>query len=221
MKLLQTFFALFIAKTFSLDGHLKCVFLVFVLFTIVLSRSFVMKEAWFPRNFFCFRGACLFKIFWKILMKIECIFSLFNYYFIIIVVLDLNHVKFAFVEGSILPVFYSFLVVLLWNKNRKMKESKLVANMLVLWKLLCISVSILSIDVPLLLCQVFPMIISCREKVSERSDKKLLLYFLSSDMSMSWPHIMILSYLLTHWFEKKLIHWKTFLCYFAMVCKQT
>ena len=66
INLLQEFF---IAKTFSLDGHLRCLFLVFDLFIIALLRSLVIKRAWFPRTFFW--GACLFKKFWKILVKIE------------------------------------------------------------------------------------------------------------------------------------------------------
>ena len=62
-------FALFIAKTFSLDGHLRCLFLVFDLFITALLRSLVIKRAWFPRTFFWV--ACLFKKFWKILVKTE------------------------------------------------------------------------------------------------------------------------------------------------------
>ena len=62
IKLLHKVFALFVAEKFSLDGRLRYLFLVFDLF-IALLRSLVMKGTWFPRTFFCFRGAYLLKMF--------------------------------------------------------------------------------------------------------------------------------------------------------------
>ena len=53
--------------------------------------------------------------------------------------------------------------------------------MLVLRKLIGLFLSIMSIDLPaLLLRQIFPMITFYREKVSQRSDEKLLLSFFYS-----------------------------------------
>ena len=69
IKLLQRFFELFKAKKFSLAGDLRYLFHVFDLFILVLLRSLVIKGVWFFRILFCFRGACLFKAFWKILVK--------------------------------------------------------------------------------------------------------------------------------------------------------
>ena len=59
----------------------------------------------------------------------------------------------------------------------------------------------MSIDVPtLLLWEVFPVIMFCREKVSQRYERKLLLSFLLLNMSKFRPPItIILSYLLTHY----------------------
>ena len=77
IKLLQRFFELFKAKKFSLAGDLRYLFHVFDLFILVLLRSLVIKGVWFFRIFFCFRVACLFKAFRKILVKIQYISSLF------------------------------------------------------------------------------------------------------------------------------------------------
>ena len=66
----------------------------------------------------------------------------------------------------------------------------------------CSSVSIVNFEqvnadcATLLLWQVFPMIIFFREKVSQRSDRKLLFYFLLSDMSMFRSPMTMISYLL-------------------------
>ena len=132
-----------------------------------------------------------------------------------------------------MPKFLYFLYsIVFWRilvkKEQKIEKMNLwrslipVSNMLVLWKLLGLIVSIMSIDVStLLLWQVFPVIFA-EVKKSQRSSKKLVLSFLLSDMSMLRLTItIVLSYYWHIDLKKDLIHWKIWLwCYFVIVCKQ-
>ena len=59
VRFLQRCVAFFSSKTFSLEGHFKCLFFILDLSITALFSCLVIKGALFPRTIFYFKGACL------------------------------------------------------------------------------------------------------------------------------------------------------------------